>query len=430
MPEIPWVEKYRPQTLDEYVGNSEAVDRVVKWLKNWGLGTGKKAALLYGPPGVGKTTLVLILAKTFDYDLVEMNASDWRTADTIMRVAGRAALQGTLYGRGRRIILIDEVDGIAGEDTGGLAALLKVIRETRNPIILVANDVWQPRFSILRNECELIEFKRLGVRDVVKHLKRICMLEGLQADEEALKIIAKMSEGDMRSAVNDLQAVSYGRKRITVEDVAWLAARDRLFPIFDALKRVFYAKTSTMAKTAINMVDIDPEMFFEWVYENAPEHLNDPEDLADALENLSLANLFLARVKHTQNWKFLSYALELMTAGVATARKRSRPGWAPFKFPSRIRLLSTLKARRALLDQLAGKVGSKTHTSRAKALRMHIPYLRVIVRTNPEMAKKIAASLGLTDEELNLLKGEERPQAVEASKPRGLRSRKPHGRKS
>ena len=420
MPDIPWVEKYRPRTLDEYVGNREAVDKVIRWLKNWGLG-GKKAALLYGPPGVGKTTLALILARMFDYDLVEMNASDWRTASAVARIAGRAAVQGTLYGRGRRIILIDEVDGIAGEDTGGLAALLKVIRETRNPMILVANDVWQPRFSVLRGACELIEFKRLGVRDIVKHLKRICMLEGVEADEKALKMIAKMSEGDMRSAVNDLQTVSYGRKRVTVEDVAWLAARDRLFPIFDALKRVFYARTSTTAKTAINMVDMDPEMFFEWVYENALRHFNDPEDLAEALENLALADLFLARVKRTQNWKLLSYALELMTAGVAAARKRSRPGWAPFKFPSRIRLLSTLKARRALLNQLAGKVGSKTHTSRVKALRTHIPYLRVIARSNPEMAKKVAEGFELTDEELNLLSGVE---PTVTSSARSYRSRR------
>ncbi|RJS74105.1 replication factor C large subunit [Candidatus Bathyarchaeota archaeon] len=428
MPDVPWVEKYRPRTLEEYVGNREAVDRVIRWLKNWGFGGGKKAALLYGPPGVGKTTLALILARMFDYDLVEMNASDWRTASAVARVAGRAAVQGTLYGRGRRIILIDEVDGIAGEDTGGLAALLKVIRETRNPMILVANDIWQPRFSILRGVCELIEFKRLGVRDIVKHLKRICMLEGIEADDEALKIIAKMSEGDMRSAVNDLQAVSYGRKRITVEDVAWLAARDRLFPIFDALKRVFYARTSTMAKTAINMVDMDPEMFFEWVYENAFRHFNDPEDLAEALENLALADLFLARVKRTQNWKLLSYALELMTAGVAAARKRSRTGWAPFKFPSRIRLLSTLKARRALLNQLAGKVGSKTHTSRVKTLRMHIPYLRVIAKSNPEMAKKVAESLELTDEELNLLSGVE-PTVTTSARSYRSRSRRSRRRR-
>ncbi len=404
MSEVPWVEKYRPRSLEEYVGNSEAVEHLIRWVKNWDP-KGKKAALLYGPPGVGKTTIALIVARMFNYDLVEMNASDWRTAEKVSRVAGRAAEQGTLYGQSRRIILIDEVDGIAGEDVGGLTALLDVMRKSRNPVILVANDIWQPRFSILREVCELIEFKRLTSRDIVKHLKRICAMEELEADDDALKVIAEKSEGDMRSAVNDLQTVSYGRKRITVEDVSWLAVRNRILPIFDALKLVFYAKTVNGAKSAFEMVDMDPEMFFEWVYENVPAQFNAPEDLAEAFENLALADLFLARIKREQNWKLLSYALEYMTAGVAVSRRYSKPKWAPFKFPSRIKFLSALKARRELLNSLAAKIASKTHASKSKAVREYLPYLKAIAILNPSLCEKIGKNLGLTEEEFSVLGG-------------------------
>ncbi|MBS7611261.1 replication factor C large subunit [Candidatus Bathyarchaeota archaeon] len=404
MSEVPWVEKYRPKSLEEYVGNSEAVERLIRWVKNWNP-RGKKATLLYGPPGVGKTTIALIVARLFNYDLVEMNASDWRTAEKISRVAGRAAEQGTLYGQSKRIILIDEVDGIAGEDVGGLTALLDVIRKSRNPVILVANDIWQPRFSILREVCELIEFKRLTSRDVIKHLKRICAVEGLEADDGALKLIAEKAEGDMRSAVNDLQTVSYGRKRITAEDVSWLAARNRILQIFDALKLVFYAKTVNGAKSAFEMVDMDPEMFFEWVYENVPAQFNALEDLAEAFENLALADLFLAKIKREQNWKLLSYALECMTAGVAMSRRYSKPKWAPFKFPSRIRFLSSFKARRELLNGLAAKIASKTHASRAKAVREYLPYLKAIAVLNPSLCEKIGKNLGLTEEEFSILGG-------------------------
>ncbi|MFN3621842.1 MAG: replication factor C large subunit, partial [Nitrososphaerales archaeon] len=347
----------------------------------------------------------LIVARLFNYDLVEMNASDWRTAEKISRVAGRAAEQGTLYGQSKRIILIDEVDGIAGEDVGGLTALLDVIRKSRNPVILVANDIWQPRFSILREVCELIEFKRLTSRDVIKHLKRICAVEGLEADDGALKLIAEKAEGDMRSAVNDLQTVSYGRKRITAEDVSWLAARNRILQIFDALKLVFYAKTVNGAKSAFEMVDMDPEMFFEWVYENVPAQFNALEDLAEAFENLALADLFLAKIKREQNWKLLSYALECMTAGVAMSRRYSKPKWAPFKFPSRIRFLSSFKARRELLNGLAAKIASKTHASRAKAVREYLPYLKAIAVLNPSLCEKIGKNLGLTEEEFSILGG-------------------------
>jgi len=416
--EVPWVEKYRPKSLEEYVGNNEAVDHLIKWVKNWGSDRSKKAALLYGPPGVGKTTIALIVAKMFNYDLVEMNASDWRTAEKISRVAGRAAEQGTLYGQSRRIILIDEVDGLSDEDVGGLMALLEVIRKSRNPVILVANDIWQPRFSNLREICELIEFKRLTSRDIVKHLKRICSMEGLEADDDALKVIAEKAEGDMRSAVNDLQTASYGRRRITVEDVSWLATRNRIQPIFDALKLVFYGKTVNGAKSAFEMVDMDPEMFFEWVYENVPAQLNDPEDLSEAFENLALAGLFLAKVKREQNWKLLSYALECMTAGVAVSRRYSKPKWAPFKFPSRIRFLSSFKARRELLNGLAAKIALKTHASRAKVVREYLPYLRAIAVLNPDLFEKMCKKLGLTEEEFNVLGGlkEEAPEKPSKAK--------------
>lgn len=422
MSEAPWVEKYRPKSLEEYVGNSEAVERLIRWVKNWSP-KGRKAALLYGPPGVGKTTIALIAARMFNYDLVEMNASDWRTAEKISRVAGRAAEQGTLYGQSRRIILIDEVDGIAGEDVGGLMALLDVMRKSRNPVILVANDIWQPRFSTLREICELIEFKRLTSRDIIKHLKRICAMEGLEVDDGALKVIAEKAEGDMRSAVNDLQTVSYGRKRITAEDVGWLAARNRILPIFDALKLVFYAKTVNGAKSAFEMVDMDPEMFFEWVYENVPAQLNDPEDLAEAFENLALADLFLAKVKKEQDWKLLSYALECMTAGVAMSRRYSKPKWAPFKFPSRIRFLSSFKARRELLNGLAAKIASKTHASRVKAVREYLPYLKAIAVLNPSLCEKVGKNLGLTEEEFRVLRGLKEEPSEKPSKAKYVRKR-------
>jgi len=424
LPEVPWVEKYRPKSLEEYVGNNEAVEHLIRWVKDWNPSRGKKAALLYGPPGVGKTTIVLIVARMFNYDIVEMNASDWRTAEKISRVAGRAAEQGTLYGQGRRIVLIDEVDGISDEDTGGLTALLDIIRKSKNPVILVANDIWQPRFSTLREACELIEFKRLTSRDVVRHLKRICSMEGLDADDAALKLIAEKSEGDMRSAVNDLQAVSYGRKRITVEDVNWLATRNRIMPIFDALKLVFYGKTVNGAKSAFEMVDMDPEMFFEWIYENVLAQLNDPEDLAEALENLALANLFLTRVKQEQDWKLLSYALECMTAGVAMSRKYSKPKWAPFKFPSRIRFLSSFKARRELLNGLAAKIASKTHASKAKVVEEYLPYLRAIALLNPSLCEKIGKELSLTEEELSILGGLKEEASEKPSETKRLKRRR------
>jgi replication factor C large subunit len=190
---IPWVEKYRPKRVSEVIGNKEAIQKFLKWIDSWEKGKPpKKAAILYGPPGVGKTSLVLAYALEKNYDTIEMNASDWRNANKMNEIAGAASQQSTLLGSNKRIIIIDEVDGIAGkEDMGGLSVLNKIISETHVPIVLIANDIWQPRLASLREKSELIEFKKIHKASIVSLLKKICEMEKIKYNEMVLKILQK-----------------------------------------------------------------------------------------------------------------------------------------------------------------------------------------------------------------------------------------------
>ncbi|MEM4461405.1 MAG: replication factor C large subunit [Candidatus Bathyarchaeia archaeon] len=417
---IPWIIKYRPKRIEEVVGNEESKKKFIEWLESWVKGKPTyKAALLYGPAGVGKTSLVEAAARTYGYDLVELNASDQRGESIIKRIVGVAASQGTLMGSmSRRIILLDEVDGMSEEDKGGVKAIVEVLEKTRQPIVLTANDAWDPKLAPLRSVCLMLEFKRLKQWEVVKKLREICLREGIEVDKEALEFIAKRSEGDLRSAINDLQTVSQGRRRITIDDVKWLPYRNRIEPIFDVLSMIFNAKTVATARRALSLIDIDPDMMFEWIYENTPSQLTDPRDLAIAMENLAKADLFRSRVKLLQRWELLSFVTELMTGGVAVAKEATKSKWTPFHFPERIKFLSSIKSEREVMNSIASKIASRCLTSRRTALSDIIPYILFILRSNPDYGVKLLKSYDLTSSEIEFLLGKAGVASIEAPRKR------------
>ncbi len=421
-----WTVKHRPKTLSDVAGNKEAKEAFIAWISSWQKRTpAKKAALLHGPPGTGKTVTVEAAANDLKFDLVEINASDKRNEDQLRRIAGGAATQGELFGR-NRLILLDEIDGInLSEDKGAIPTLVETINDAKCPIVLTANDPWDPKIRPLRQLCLAIEFKRLGVRDSLPYLRKLCASEGIEVDEQALRLIVDRNKGDMRSIINDLQTFTIGRKRLSYADVEWLGWRDRKETIFDALRTVFSSKSGIQARRATDMADVDLDMFFEWIYENAPLQLTDPRDLAKALGALSKADLYLARMRRLQAWQLLPFAIDQMTAGVAMSKEWTKPAWTPMRFPSRIISLSRTKRERALRSAIGAKIGAKSHLSSRAAQKHFLPYLSFVFQNNSEMASEIAGWLDLDEEMVQYLSGKSaKEKEKKARKPVKVKERK------
>ena len=402
-----WTVKHKPKSTVEIIGNPSAIKTLCDWLQSWNKGIPKKrAAFLYGSPGVGKTVSVEVLAHDLNMELVEKNASDYRTEDAIKRFAGLASQYASLFG-GKRIILLDELDGLMGNaDKGGVKAIINIIKTARSPVVLIANNAYDPRFRTLRSYCLLIDFKKPNSSSIAKRLHHICTREGILADEDALKFLAQRSGGDVRSAVIDLQALAQGKKNLTYNDVSWLAYRDRQESIFNVLKMIIYGRTSYGAKQAVNMTDVDIDMLFEWIYENVPEHFTDPHDLVQAMDALSMADVYRGRIRASQDWSFTRYVIDYMSAGVAMARQNSKvQGWIPFKFPSRIMMLSRSKAQRALRKSIGLKIRRKCHISAARASAEVMPYLRIIFKNDVHNAAGIAKWLDLDEEMIEYIVG-------------------------
>ena len=401
-PAVKWTEKYRPDTLKQVLGNGKAVEELRAWAASWERGvpiTG--AVILYGPAGTGKTSAALALAREFDWDYIEMNASDARTAGMIQKIAGPASRSMTFSGK-PRLVILDEADNLHGTaDRGGAAAMLRLVRETSQPVLLIANEYYDME-KTLRDAAKGIQFRSMRSTTIAQALREICRAEGVECDPDALMMIAERAGGDMRSGVNDLQAAAQGQTSLALEDVA-TGERDVKSSIFKVLEVIFKGNSAQEALQASYALDESPEDLINWVDENLPLAYGG-QDLWQGYERLARADVFLGRVRIRQNYGLWRYASFLMTGGVQAAKATARHGYVAFRPPSRWRRMGQTKKARNVRDSAAKKIGRHCHVS-AAFVRAELMGFVGLLLADKKKAVPLAAELELDAEEIALLLG-------------------------
>lgn len=399
---VSWVEKYRPKSLDGILGNAKVVTELKAWARAWEKGRPDvKCLILYGPPGVGKTSAALALALEMNWDYIELNASDQRTSEIIKSVAGPASQVSTFSGR-RRLVILDEADNLHGTyDRGGAAAILKVIKDATQPVVLIANEYYGIE-KPLRDACHGVQFRSIRAQTIASLLKEICRSEGIECEPDAIMHIAEMSGGDLRSAINDLEAAARGLKHLRLEDVA-TSERDVKASIFKVLDSIFKGESARSALEATYQLDESPEDLIHWIDENLPVAYRDRE-LAKGFECLSRADIFLGRVRRRQNYTLWRYATFLMTGGVRAVSSKVRRGYTQFRPPSLWKRLGQTRKARSVRDSAARKIAAHCHvgTSYARAELLH--FFGVLLNSK-KTGVAVAASLGLNIDEIALLTG-------------------------
>lgn len=389
-----WTERYRPTTLSAVRGNNKARDALKEWADTWA--DHGEAAVIHGSPGVGKTSAAHALANDKGWPVLEMNASDARTADEIERFAGRAASNSTLGGE-RQLVVLDEADNLhRHKDRGGAAAMTRVVKDAAQPVVLIANDYYEMSTG-LRNACQEIEFRDISARSIVPVLRDICRQEGVEFDEAVLERIAEANRGDLRGAIKDTQSrVREGRIRAEGSE----GERDRTEDIFSFLDAVLKEQSAEDALQTAYAADETPDDLLLWIEDKVPK-VYEGAELADAYEHLADADVWLGRVRATQNYSYWRYATDNVAAGVAAVRQSDRGGWtryggAPYR-----------SARDATRDYVAERIAETAAISTATARREILPYLEAMTHhcRNRELTVRMTARYDLEAEHVAFVTG-------------------------
>ncbi|KAJ2711617.1 Subunit of heteropentameric Replication factor C (RF-C) [Coemansia spiralis] len=215
---LPWVEKYRPTSLDELVSQRDIVDTLQRFTDD-----GKLPHLLfYGPPGTGKTTTILAIArklyqKNLSSMVLELNASDDRGIDVIRDQIKSFASTRTVFSSGLKLVILDEADAMT---TPAQAALRRVIEKyTKNVRFCIICNYVSKIIPAVQSRCTRFRFAPLKLADINSRLDMIVEREGVAISEDGKAALIRLSGGDMRRVLNVLQACHAAYPHIGADEV-------------------------------------------------------------------------------------------------------------------------------------------------------------------------------------------------------------------
>ncbi|CAG5108499.1 Similar to RFC5: Replication factor C subunit 5 (Homo sapiens) [Cotesia congregata] len=203
---LPWVEKYRPSTLDDLISHEDIIKTINKFINENQL----PHLLFYGPPGTGKTSTILACAKKlykpaqFNSMVLELNASDDRGIGIVRGQILSFASTGTMYRSGFKLIILDEADAMTNDAQNALRRIME--KYTENVRFCIICNYLSKIIPALQSRCTKFRFGSLNSEQILPRLEHVVKEENIKITEDGKRALMELSGGDMRKVLNVLQS--------------------------------------------------------------------------------------------------------------------------------------------------------------------------------------------------------------------------------
>ncbi|MGB0827158.1 MAG: AAA family ATPase [Candidatus Poseidoniaceae archaeon] len=439
-----WTERHRPTSESHLEGNETQRQKIRKWLDDWKNGVPKnKAILLVGPPGVGKTTVARAIAQDMGWSVIELNASDARNAASIRKAATKGATHRSLFfnpeeNDKKTLILIDEVDHLSGGlrsvsesrindaikvnldsndsvqlkgDTGGKAELLKLLAETKQPVILACNEVmglwgkssnWRSTRDRFQRLVTTINFDRAS-KDALRNIaRRVLKSENVEYDTPAVEALVTNNPGDLRALVRDLQVICASAKNSIdesiVQEYVESSERDVSVEVFPGLAKLYKSKKSEDAIKLGISIDKSPSELLNWIHWNNPSIFTNKKAIDRGNKALCQSSKMLMAMYENTAHRSWYWSSQISGLAASVVNQQDLPEKLFPSYPNFLRR-GTSQGRSTIINRLTEITGASKSSVREELL----PLLISLHSETSEVGNiddfGISIDLGLTGDE-------------------------------
>ena len=414
-------EKYKPKRLKDLIGNRNVVQKLKEWLREWennnlnspkSIKTKTPAALISGPPGIGKTTAARLVGQKFGYLVTETNSSDSRSKALISPLVAGSSISNSIDFHAniqKTLIIMDEVDGMAGGDKGGVAALVSMIKSSKVPIICICNDRQSPKLKTLAKHCLELKFSKPNKLQIAKRLKEILKSEGMEVESNAIEVVVESCANDIRQILTIFDVWARESTHISYMEAkssSKTACKDTstLLNFFEAGSKLFNSNEMRQKshKEKLDLAFIDYQMVPLIVHDTYLQALDneDLHSLSEAADSLSLSDQLGTDIFKKGNWTLLPMYLQESCIHPSALCKN----FIPFtRFPEYFAKNSVISKHQKIVFELKNALKNSAACDSVAIITEFAPLVNNMISNtfkshNPSAASKILFDLNLTPE--------------------------------